>query len=192
MRELITKCSEYAQNYISRVRYYCHEICILYIPLSGPCGPWYFVARSVDLLLWAFILLWDPADHGSLKFDLSWDPDDPGSWGSWILNFSFIMGSWGSWILIFVLAVRSWRFWILCFCFVVRSWRSWILTKWFSHRIMQILDLGTLVSHQAVSQNCFVSNSFVGYAFVDMPKTIHWHHFFFQLRTYYWEGASNR
>ena len=99
----------------------------------------------VDLIPWIFILFWDPADLGSLKFILPGDPGDLGSWGSWILVWIlFIVGSCRSWVLIFCYCSGFWRSWILNFCFVLRSWRSWLLTKWFCRGIPYILDIDIL------------------------------------------------
>ena len=130
----ITKCSKYAQNYISDVWYYFHKIRITYFLIFAvrSCGSSFlaFVAGfygSCTLMIVHFAV----RSYRSWIFKIcsllrSW-----GSWsyGSWILNFCFIVGSWRSWILIyFCFAVGSTRSWTLHFCFVARFWRYWILT----------------------------------------------------------------
>ena len=144
----ITECSEYAQNYISGVRYYSNEICMLYfiILLSDPVdrGSWHFAADSCGScnLNIHFVLRSCRSsnfkDCSVLRSWRSWILHFHfivGSWRSWILTFLIAVGSWRSWILIFVIAVGSWRSWILNFSFVMRSWRSWILTEWFCRGI---------------------------------------------------------
>ena len=94
------------------------------------CGSWLNAVCFEILWILNFehsFCFWDRVDLASLKFLLLWDPGDLGPYGSWILNFCFLVGSWRSWILIFLVLK-----WDPKFLFFVRSWRSWILTKWFS------------------------------------------------------------
>ena len=81
----ITKCSNYAQNYIFKISYYFHEICILYfvifaISTCGSCR-WHFVAgscRSSTLNVY-FVLR-------SCRPCIMKVCSAAGSWGSWILR----------------------------------------------------------------------------------------------------------
>ena len=95
---------------------------------------------SGDLRIW--FLSWDPGDPGSRCFI---SLQDPGDLGSWI--FGVFLGPWDlvSWIF-----VSSWDpgdpgSWLGNFC--MRSRISWILARWFSHEILQMLDLEILLCH---------------------------------------------
>ena len=110
---VITKCSEYAHNYISGASYCCNEICMLYFIL---------------------FLLSDPVHHGSWHFVVG------SSCSSCTLNIHFVVICCISWISNVCSDLRSWRSWILNFRFILGSWRYWIVIFCYCSGILEVLD----------------------------------------------------